>query len=451
MIRWSLSKTARCMLLIFLSFWWTSSAYLAWMYRLMDLGVVRETLDLCTNLLAYVLQALGLGAFAWMVHRRPALAEKRAFLAAVGLDLLCLTGVVLLPGVPAVLGLGLGMNFLHGMVAGWYLYRLTLQVEWKRRGLAFGLGYGLASVLGWAVSLPAGGALQRGLPALGLCLLVAALSGLLLVGEQLSAPKESTDSEPSPARTTLALAGVTLFLLSLVKSLGFGFPSADLGQGVSLELSRAFYAVGLVIAGLVSDRDRKYGAICCAASLGVPFLMLTMSGQVGPSVVLWALNYLLFGFFTVFRVIFFSDLSEKYPSLLAFSGCGLLFGRLGDAAGAGGNLLLAGHRSMLVAVTAVLFAAAIVCFLLLYQKIYLPAPIRVKSEEERFGEFAVRYGLSAREQEVLKLLLAGQSNKEIGDALFVSERTVKYHMHNLLEKTGAENRGGLVALYRRGD
>ena len=87
-IRWSLSKTARCMLLIFLSFWWTSSAYLAWMYRLMDLGVVRETLDLCTNLLAYVLQALGLGAFAWMVHRRPALAEKRAFLAAVGLDLL---------------------------------------------------------------------------------------------------------------------------------------------------------------------------------------------------------------------------------------------------------------------------------------------------------------------------------------------------------------------------
>ena len=53
---------------------------------------------------------------------------------------------------------------------------------------------------------------------------------------------------------------MTVFLLSLVKNLGFSFPSADVALGISLELSRVFYAAGLVIAGIVGDRERKYGA-----------------------------------------------------------------------------------------------------------------------------------------------------------------------------------------------
>lgn len=173
---------------------------------------------------------------------------------------------------------------------------------------------------------------------------------------------------------------MTVFLLSLVKNLGFSFPSADVALGISLELSRVFYAAGLVIAGIVGDRERKYGAICCVASLGVPFLMITLSSSLGPSYVFWVLNYLLFGFFTVFRVILFSDIARKDACLLYLSGFGLLFGRLGDAAGTYGCISLAGHTVALVSSAAVLFAVTILAFFLLYQRIYLPAPIQVRSE-----------------------------------------------------------------------
>lgn len=52
--------------------------------------------------------------------------------------------------------------------------------------------------------------------------------------------------------------------------------------------------------------------------------------------------------------------------------------------------------------------------------------------------------VSAREREVLALLAEGSSNKEIADALFISEGTVKTHVHHLAEKLEAKSRGAIV-------
>jgi DNA-binding NarL/FixJ family response regulator len=48
--------------------------------------------------------------------------------------------------------------------------------------------------------------------------------------------------------------------------------------------------------------------------------------------------------------------------------------------------------------------------------------------------------ISDREREVLELLVAGRSNKEIGDALGIEERTVKAHVGQLMRKVGVQNR-----------
>jgi len=45
-----------------------------------------------------------------------------------------------------------------------------------------------------------------------------------------------------------------------------------------------------------------------------------------------------------------------------------------------------------------------------------------------------------REREVLHLLVSGRSNKEIGSALGIEERTVKAHVAKLMRKTGVSNR-----------
>jgi DNA-binding NarL/FixJ family response regulator len=48
--------------------------------------------------------------------------------------------------------------------------------------------------------------------------------------------------------------------------------------------------------------------------------------------------------------------------------------------------------------------------------------------------------LTAREQQVLKLILLAKSNREIAAALGIEERTVKAYVGRLMKKTGADNR-----------
>ena len=49
-------------------------------------------------------------------------------------------------------------------------------------------------------------------------------------------------------------------------------------------------------------------------------------------------------------------------------------------------------------------------------------------------------GLTSRELDVLKLIVAGRSNKEIGSELTISEATVKTHINNILSKLGVTDR-----------
>ena len=48
--------------------------------------------------------------------------------------------------------------------------------------------------------------------------------------------------------------------------------------------------------------------------------------------------------------------------------------------------------------------------------------------------------VTEREKEVLKMLVAGLSNKEIGEPLGIAERTVKAHIAKMMHKVGVHNR-----------
>ncbi|PCG85976.1 hypothetical protein CIB93_10715 [Streptomyces sp. WZ.A104] len=53
--------------------------------------------------------------------------------------------------------------------------------------------------------------------------------------------------------------------------------------------------------------------------------------------------------------------------------------------------------------------------------------------------------LTAREYEVVSLVSQGMNNSEIAGALYIAESTVKFHMSNILQKTGFRDRSQLVA------
>ncbi|UMG93124.1 helix-turn-helix transcriptional regulator [Nocardioides sp. TF02-7] len=56
-----------------------------------------------------------------------------------------------------------------------------------------------------------------------------------------------------------------------------------------------------------------------------------------------------------------------------------------------------------------------------------------------------RLGVTAREYDVLELVVAGLSNRDIAERLFLSVRTVETHVARLLQRTGSAERGGLAA------
>lgn len=57
-----------------------------------------------------------------------------------------------------------------------------------------------------------------------------------------------------------------------------------------------------------------------------------------------------------------------------------------------------------------------------------------------------RFGLSPRESDVLPLLLEGRTISRIQDALYISAGTVSTHIRHIYQKTGVDNRQGLIDL-----
>jgi DNA-binding CsgD family transcriptional regulator len=54
------------------------------------------------------------------------------------------------------------------------------------------------------------------------------------------------------------------------------------------------------------------------------------------------------------------------------------------------------------------------------------------------------HDLSAREEDIVKLVVGGLSTKQISDRLFIAEHTVQRHLSNIFEKVGVRSRRELV-------
>ncbi len=70
-------------------------------------------------------------------------------------------------------------------------------------------------------------------------------------------------------------------------------------------------------------------------------------------------------------------------------------------------------------------------------EVVVPAPAPSFTADDTARD---RLGITRRELEILELVARGLSNREIGEALFVSENTVKTHCSRAFDKLGARRR-----------
>ena len=65
---------------------------------------------------------------------------------------------------------------------------------------------------------------------------------------------------------------------------------------------------------------------------------------------------------------------------------------------------------------------------------------KLKSYEDKSIEYSVEIFLTERELEVLRLIINGMTNREIGDILGISSHTVKAHIKNIFTKLSVHDR-----------
>jgi DNA-binding CsgD family transcriptional regulator len=438
--------------LIGMCFLLTGSEYISWWLYGLPNFFGNTAVDLLSEGAGYLFQVAGLLLFAFFVKMK---AEK-------ALDKKIFAGLLLLDASFTSLGMfafsafscvlfGMAMNLLHGAIAGYYLTRLAQYVPQQNCGMVFGLAYAFGSIGSWLLSLLFGGSFL-GSPYI---IVIYALMAALIIGiDAKGMPAILEEDEPADAfhfsQAILPLAGIVVVLLSITKGLGFYFPVSDQISGtVSALFTRAFYAFGLILAGYINDRNRKYGAICCLCALVFPFISFAFMQDASIQVFLWIMAYVFFGFFSVYRVVTFVDFAQKKHSLLWLAGFGLMYGRIGDALSAFGGVLLGNSSVCLILITALLFIMTILLFFRFYNRTYASAMPPEKNMETLLHDFEENYHLSAREIEVFHLIISGRSNSEIASDLYIADSTVKFHVKNILKKAECSNRTELIAKFKK--
>ena len=459
-----LRSNARVTLAICVWFLLASTGYLLWLHRVLELERLAGV-DLPLLALGYAAQALGIGVFLIAARKSPVAYSRQAVACTLVLYMLALSIVVASNSLAVAFAAGWLANVLSGVFQGCYLMLLASHVARCSRGTVFGFGYAASTFLTLIISLPAGGVLSSGAPCLVCCLALTVIVFYLIDSREslLSGlgngelPQRCSDSEPAGqmsmrhgthnSRRAAVLVGSALVAACFVHAIGFSFPTDALSSNAILELSRVLYGVGIAIIGVIADHDRRFALVACAASLVMPFLMISLLGAGAASALLWSLGYMLTGAYVLFSALIAVDLAAD-AGRFEQAGAGMCARYVGDAAGA--SLCFASSDSpfVLIALASAAFLVAATLLALLYRHVIAPqaSVVSVEQREQDLLElFAAQHGLTLRERDVLKLVIEGRSNFEIGRELVISERTVKFHITNLLRKTGCKSRLDVIA------
>lgn len=409
--------------------------------------------------------AAGMAAFAFGFRRiskplRGRATDLALCVAAVGwLFLECFPGFAALLCLGTFLALS-GWGFLMGFV----LYRVATETPGTHFGRFIGISHGLAAVLDFAV-----GAADAFFPELPFARLLAlpclgALAFLLPRGDI-----SPTDRAPSSAWQSFfpkcrgyLLAGVAL--LALLQGLCDSVTIVHFSEyAPAFPASRLFYAAGLLAFGWLADRKFSvmpavvlvvstyfmwFRTFHSEASIFLPLSQLVEMIHAAPIIVLIMAGAL--------HLAARSDRPERWavmsrlvelPLMSVGLVAGLLFWPVLPL-----PAVFAAFATLLLFGVVLLYRAG-----LSYARSLSEAASQAKQEQpenaaystEKFEAYCRQYALTEQESLVMYELLKGERVASIAETLFVTERTIRFHISNLLRKTSTQSQLELVTHFYR--
>lgn len=213
------------------------------------------------------------------------------------------------------------------------------------------------------------------------------------------------DREFSKRTQSWMLAGLTFFILS------YGLKMI-LSQGLVLRIMNTFHAnifdnfviveiILLIFFLIPGKKEKDRNIVKLRRSFGWLFLS----------------RYLVIVVFFLVFVVFISKADEIVPKAV---------------------------RYPVALVIVLLFSLAPVFWIKYFFRKYADSMLVIVEDREVLDSLFKKYRISKREQDILKLILDGKTNKEIEEMLFISYHTVKNHVYNLYQKIGVKNRYELV-------
>lgn len=434
------------------------SIFISQMYRLYNF-YHEDVVTIIALRWNYIAQVIGMLLFILLFIKRPRLVAPKMFYASlIAISTLLIPFLLSSDKGIIVTAFGLLYNVYIGFSSGYTISMLTAYISRQGLGLAFGVAYAIGSIGTYLLSLLGESKILMSKQIAYLYIILNIISIIIIyISKGLPLPEEDSYIKEKKQikehiysnKSQYILLFTLLILINAISSLGNNFQfSVIVNADINLPLSRAFYAIGLILAGLISLRSRKYIAITTFACLLYPVIAVIVSGNSSLATTMLTLSYFFLGFVSVYRSLTTMDIASDNRFMLAFACTGLMVSRLAEATSTIFSNLVVTNKLLAAIIFVVLFALLIFAFLELFQKNYTTISVAHEiTEEQRLLEFSQEYNLSLREKEVLQLIIKGSSNKEISELLFVTESTIKFHVKNILKKTSCDNRTSLIKLY----
>ncbi len=425
-----------------------------------------KTINAVSTGWAYLAQGTGLVLFMFLYKTSEHLSAHRRFqvvLFLIEVPVIMLS--ILVPDKILLMFMIVILNIIIGLHTGFTFTLAAAHVPTSHLGLCYGLAYAIGAFGTWLISVINGGVMTSYRIIFVDSVLISLIIVFILIYKDafINEQEGETDAASTNSKLSLDIVKGKKILLLLCIVVALMAPISSIGTNNNLYVEycreldllaqRSFYAVGLIAAGLIFDKNRMIGGICAIVSLIYPIVLIMIYRESGLVTLVIGLSYAILGFFAVYRAAAFMTLAAE-SRRLQLAPLGLTVSRICEAVAVLAIIETGCDELVSVILVSVLFIPLVILYFVKVKEEYTPSevpaePPRELSADERRAAFAGIYGLTRREEEIAMFLSEGRSNGEIAETLQLSENTVRFHVSNILKKTGMKDRNEVSRAYRQ--